>query len=149
MGNQPIPDNFFPESGMQELFLCPGKKAGCFLCEEQVCQHINSETSIRLHWIFVAHSPQSAEAKEIKGNPRVAWLDLANAWGTIPHGLINKAMEHYHIPHYITGMMTKYFGGFKLCLQTFHFTTKWQDLEKGPHLNSINPCTNKVDSEGT
>lgn len=29
------------------------------------------------------------EAKESKGNLMVVWLDLANAYGSIPHDLIN------------------------------------------------------------
>ena len=29
------------------------------------------------------------------------WLDLANAYGTVPHKLIEAALEHYHIPEKI------------------------------------------------
>lgn len=71
------------------------------------------------------------EAKGNKGNLTVVWLDLANAYGSIPHGLINMAMEHYHIPHHTRGIITSYFGGFKLRFKTAQFTTQWQDLEKG------------------
>ena len=38
------------------------------------------------------------EAKEMKGDLTVVWLDLANAYGTVPHKLIETALEHYHIP---------------------------------------------------
>lgn len=31
------------------------------------------------------------EPKECKGNLTVIWLDLTNAYGSIPHGLINAA----------------------------------------------------------
>lgn len=44
---------------------------------------------------------------------------------------LTAAMDHYHIPHHIRGMITSYFGGFKLQFKTAHFTTQWQDLEKG------------------
>lgn len=71
------------------------------------------------------------EAKESKGDLTVVWLDLANAYGSIPHDLINTAMEHYHIPQHIRRMITTYFSGFKLRFQTTQFTTQWQDLEKG------------------
>lgn len=54
------------------------------------------------------------EAKESKGNLIVVWLDLANAYGSMPHDLINAALEYYHIPHNIRGMITNYFGGFQL-----------------------------------
>ncbi|XP_057673103.1 uncharacterized protein LOC130904394 [Corythoichthys intestinalis] len=71
------------------------------------------------------------EAKVSKSNLTVVWLDLANAYGSIPHNLIDKAMEHYHIPHHIRGMITSYLRGFKFRFKTVHFTTQWQDLEKG------------------
>ncbi|XP_026059304.1 uncharacterized protein LOC113043970 [Carassius auratus] len=73
----------------------------------------------------------NSEAKGSKGNLTVVWLDLAYAYGSIPHGLINTAMEHYHIPYLTRGIITSYFGGFKLWFKTAHFTTQWQDLEKG------------------
>ncbi len=71
------------------------------------------------------------EHKESKGNLSVVWLDLANVYGSAPQDLINEAMEHYHIPNHIRGMITSYFGGFKLLFKTAHFATQWQDLEKG------------------
>ncbi len=112
------------------------------------------------------------QAKESKGNLAVVWLDLDKAYGSVPHNLINVAMEHHHISHYIRGMITSYFGKFKLWFKTVHFTIQWQDLEKGiimsctisPILvypgnktshysyrecNNLIPCTSKVDPEGT
>lgn len=71
------------------------------------------------------------EAKESKGNVTIVWLDLANAYGSIPHDLINAALEHYHNPHNISGMITNYFGRFKLRFMSAKFTTKWQTPEKG------------------
>ena len=71
------------------------------------------------------------EAKEKKGNLTVAWLDFANAYGSIPHNLIQVAMDHYHIPHHIQGMITGYLGDIKLRFQSAMFTTKWQPVEKG------------------
>lgn len=54
------------------------------------------------------------EAKRNKGDLTVVWLDLANAYGTIPHNLIDKALEYYHIPKNIRQMVTSYLGSFKL-----------------------------------
>ncbi|KAK0135439.1 Retrovirus-related Pol polyprotein from type-1 retrotransposable element R2 [Merluccius polli] len=71
------------------------------------------------------------EAKEKKGNLTVVWLDFANAYGSIPHNLIQVAMDHYHIPRHIQGMITKYLGDIKLRFQSAMFTTKWQPVEKG------------------
>lgn len=68
------------------------------------------------------------EAKESKGNLMVVWLNLPNAYGSILHGLINAVLDHYHIPSHTRGMITSYFGVFKLRIQTVQFTTQWQDL---------------------
>lgn len=70
------------------------------------------------------------EAKASKGNLTVVWLDLANPYRLIPHALIYAALDHYHIPQHIKGMITSYFGGVKLRFKTVHFTTQWQSLEK-------------------
>ena len=68
------------------------------------------------------------EAKESKGDLTVIWLDLADAYGSIPCDLINAAMEHDHIPQHIRGMIATYCSGFKLRFRTTRFTTQWQDL---------------------
>ena len=43
----------------------------------------------------------SRETKADKGDPRAVWFDLAhiaNAYSTILHKLIEKALDHYYIP---------------------------------------------------
>ena len=37
-------------------------------------------------------------AKRLKRSLAVAWLDIANAYGSINHALIQFSMEHYHAP---------------------------------------------------
>ena len=81
------------------------------------------------HTNILSHLIQ--EAKGSKGNLTVVWLDLANAYGSMPHSLIDKAMEHYHIPDKIRQMINSYLGSFNLRFQTAKFTTAWQPLEKG------------------
>ncbi len=71
------------------------------------------------------------EAKEKKGSLTVVWLDFANAYGSIPHNLIQVALDYYHIPHNIQGMITSYLRDIKLRFQSAKFTTKWQPVEKG------------------
>ncbi|RXN28661.1 reverse transcriptase [Labeo rohita] len=71
------------------------------------------------------------ETKASNGNLTVVWLDLANAYGSIPHALIHAALDHYLIPQHIKGMIISYFGGIQLRFKTGHFTTQWQNLEKG------------------
>lgn len=48
------------------------------------------------------------EARSKKGDLTVVWLDLANAYGSIPHDLIRIALKHYHIPDHIKGMVTSF-----------------------------------------
>lgn len=38
------------------------------------------------------------EAHEGKGDLDVLWLDLANVYGSMPHKLVEVALERHHIP---------------------------------------------------
>ncbi|CAC5355486.1 unnamed protein product [Mytilus coruscus] len=71
------------------------------------------------------------EAKTGKKNLAVVWLDLANAYGSVPHKLIEMAMDHYHIPEHIKKIIQKYFDGIQLRFTVDNKTTAWQKLEKG------------------
>ena len=51
------------------------------------------------------------EAKKGKKNFAAVWLDLANAYGSVPHQLIESAMELYHILEKVQGIVRSYFGG--------------------------------------
>lgn len=54
-----------------------------------------------------------------------------NAYESIPHSLIIAALAYYHIIHHIRGMISSYFGGFRVWFTAAHFTNQWQSLEKG------------------
>ena len=71
------------------------------------------------------------ETKERRGDLTCVWLDLANAYGSIPHQLIDTAMKHYHIPDHFRNLVNSYFQGIKLRFTFRDVTTDWQDLEKG------------------
>lgn len=71
------------------------------------------------------------EAKVNKSDLTVVWLDLANAYGSIPHKLIESALQYYHIPEHIQGMINAYFSGMKLRFMVGEKMTAWQRLEKG------------------
>ncbi|GFO34064.1 reverse transcriptase [Plakobranchus ocellatus] len=67
-------------------------------------------------------------AKSEKLNFDVVWLDLANAYGSIPHEMIQLALRMYHVPEVIQVMLDDYFSGFRLrndCI------TNWVNLEVG------------------
>jgi len=50
---------------------------------------------------------------------------------SIPHNLIQVALDYYHIPHNIQGMITSSLRDIKLRFQSAKFTTKWKPVEKG------------------
>jgi len=54
----------------------------------------------------------------------VVWLDLANAYGSIPHKVIEHAMDHYHIPDKIKMLIRSYYNNVRLIfsIQTLPLT---------------------------
>ena len=48
------------------------------------------------------------QAKASKGELAVIWLDLANAYGTIPHKLIEVMLQRYHVPEKVTAIVMTY-----------------------------------------
>ena len=49
------------------------------------------------------------EARIRNGYLTLVWLDLANAYGSIPHPLISVALEHYHVPDQAQKLVKSYF----------------------------------------
>lgn len=54
---------------------------------------------------FGAHSIGQAGKKDLQ----VMWLDLANAYGSVPHRLINYATEFFHMPERLRSLVSHYF----------------------------------------
>ena len=71
------------------------------------------------------------EAKENKGDLTVVWLDLANAYCTVPHKLIEEALQHYHITGKIQAIINNYLKGIHLHFSVQDYETSWLKLEKG------------------
>ena len=71
------------------------------------------------------------EAKQKNGDLTLIWLDLANAYGSIPHRLIDLAMTRYYIPLRIQEMVLSYYHNIKVRFSTKAFTTTPQRVEKG------------------
>ncbi|XP_069114421.1 uncharacterized protein [Argopecten irradians] len=71
------------------------------------------------------------EARENKGNVAVLWLDLANAYGSIPHKLVEMTMEKYHVPEKFRILLKDYFDSFQMRFTVGDYTTAWQRLEVG------------------
>ena len=56
---------------------------------------------------------------------------LANAYGTVPHKLIEAALEHYHIPEKIARIVRDYLERIHLRFRVGDYITAWQRLGKG------------------
>ncbi|XP_062568263.1 uncharacterized protein LOC134230448 [Saccostrea cucullata] len=71
------------------------------------------------------------ETKESKGELAVIWLDLANAYGTVPHKLVELTLERYHGPEKTRVVLKDYFDHLQLRFTVQDYTTAWQRLEVG------------------
>ncbi len=80
------------------------------------------------------------EAKARKKNLVITWLDIANAYGSIPHNLIQAALRQAYVPDEICKLVVSYYSDVTMRFTTGHFTTEWQRVEKG----IITGCTLSV-----
>ncbi|XP_049337547.1 uncharacterized protein LOC125802987 [Astyanax mexicanus] len=80
------------------------------------------------------------EARENRGDTAVIWLDLANAYGSIPHKLVSTALTTYHVPEKINELIWDYYSNFSLRFTSGSVTSAWHRLEKG----IITGCTISV-----
>ena len=80
------------------------------------------------------------EAKANKTDLVVTWLDIANAYGSMPHSLIMTALQNTHVPERMQELVKSYYGEVKVRFSTTEFTTDWQRVEKG----IITGCTLSV-----
>ena len=71
------------------------------------------------------------EAKEGKGDLSVVWLDLTNAYGSIPHKLVEITLSRYHMPVKVQNIIKGYYDNFYLRFSCNKGTSPWQRLEKG------------------
>ena len=71
------------------------------------------------------------EAKERKEDLTVLWLDLANAYGSMPHKLVEEALKRHHVPPSVCDVIADYYKNFWLRACSSSVTSEWQTLEKG------------------
>ncbi len=74
---------------------------------------------------------QIQTAKQGKTDLHVFWLDLENAYGSVPHQLITFALDFFYIPSCIQNLVANYFSNFQLCYTMQDAATGWHKLEKG------------------
>ncbi|XP_072020240.1 uncharacterized protein [Amphiura filiformis] len=64
---------------------------------------------------------------DAKQNAReiVAWLDLANAYGSVAHNLIQFALEWYNVPSTTRELIFNYYGALFVRVRTKKWTSDW------------------------
>ncbi|XP_035990671.1 uncharacterized protein LOC118562404 [Fundulus heteroclitus] len=80
------------------------------------------------------------EAHENKGDLAVLWLDLANAYGSIPHKLVELALHLHHVPSKIKDLILDYYNDFRMRVTSGSETSDWHRIGKG----IITGCTISV-----
>eukprot|EP00064_Thunnus_orientalis_P013279 superscaffoldBa00002137_g13316 len=69
------------------------------------------------------------EARENKGDLTVLWLDLANAYGSIPHKMVKTTMTKHHVPHHVADLILDYYDQFRMRVSAGAVTSEWYKLE--------------------
>ena len=76
-------------------------------------------------------------AKRDKTELHVIWLDLANAYSSVPHHLTQMAPDFFNFPSKVGEIMMKYFNSAFMKFIAEDYTTKWQALEIGIMMNCV------------
>ncbi|KAL6489820.1 hypothetical protein MHYP_G00001650 [Metynnis hypsauchen] len=144
--------SFFKDPFKHARQLLEEKKTGKLeITREQLEQHVREQYSDPQRSVPLGtpgHVPQPAQptaefntkppkiseiqkAKREKTDLHVIWLDLANAYGSVPHQLINYAMDFFHMPTCVKILVAEYFNNLQMCFSAQDFITGWQRLEVG------------------
>ena len=67
-------------------------------------------------------------------------MDVANAYGSIPHDVIKHALENAHLPTRVRDLVANYYKDLRIRFTSKDCTTEWQKVEKG----IITGCTLSV-----
>ena len=71
------------------------------------------------------------EAKSARSRLAMLWLDLANAYGTVPHKLIEFALRRYHVPDRWVRLILNYYDGLWGRSSSSGSYSDWFCYEKG------------------
>ena len=61
----------------------------------------------------------------------VCWLDLANAYGSVPHGLIQFALSHYHAPSQFANTVSSLYSDLSATITSDKWATSFVPLQIG------------------
>ena len=77
-------------------------------------------------------------AKRDKTELHVICLNLANAYGSVPHHTIWIALDFFNFPSKVGEIIMKYFNSVFMKFTVKDYTTKWQVLEIGFMISCVN-----------
>lgn len=81
--------------------------------------------------VQVCFGTRSKQLRRTNETFHVIFLDLANAFSSVPHKLLWKSFKFFHVLESITTLVKAYFQDLQLCFATPNFTTAWQCLDVG------------------
>ncbi|KAL7834877.1 hypothetical protein SRHO_G00291350 [Serrasalmus rhombeus] len=81
------------------------------------------------HASIIWHQLQSS--KREKKDLHVVFLDVANAFGSVPHRILWTAFAFFQVPDNIANLIQAYFRDIQFCMTMHESTTAWQQLELG------------------
>ena len=70
-------------------------------------------------------------ARKSKRSLAVAWLDIANAYGSVHHSLIQFAMTHYHAPPEFCALFQSWYSGLSATMSSLDWVTSPIPLQIG------------------
>ena len=70
-------------------------------------------------------------ARTSKRSLAVAWLDIANAYGSVHHSLIQFVLQHYHAPPEFSALLQSWYSGLSASISTADWVTPAVSLETG------------------
>ena len=70
-------------------------------------------------------------AKQTKRSLAIAWLDIANAYGSVSHSLIQFALQCYHAPPDFCQLLKSWYTGFSATIYTQDWISSAFPLEIG------------------
>lgn len=80
------------------------------------------------------------EAIESKGNLSMMWLDPANAYGLLPHKLVQPTLAKHHVSSRVRDLISDYYINFRKSVSSGAVTSNWHKVEIG----IITECTISV-----
>lgn len=90
-----------------------------------------------MQWRFVegVWIPKEYDRKDIslfqanEGNLVVLWLDMINAYGSLPHKLVEEALMIYNIPAGTRDLILDYYSDFQMKVSAGSVISDWHKLE--------------------